>query len=87
MPRATALTFLGVKIPLQVLCFEEKNHHKVAKVKKGREKRSFVPKLIRSYDKNMRLSGIMQVFGRTTAGCAKSGAVYLTPFIRITTGK
>jgi hypothetical protein len=47
--KATALTFFGVKIPLQAVFFEEKIHRKVAKVKKEREKRGFVPKLIRLF--------------------------------------
>jgi hypothetical protein len=47
--RAAALTFFGIKIPLQAVYFEEKIHHKVAKVEKGREKRGFVLKLFRLF--------------------------------------
>ncbi|MDR1470632.1 MAG: hypothetical protein LBT00_15240, partial [Spirochaetaceae bacterium] len=34
---------------------------------------------LRSYDKSVRLSGIMQVFGRTVAGCAIWLGQKLTP--------
>jgi hypothetical protein len=38
--RATALTFFGVKIPLQAVFFEEKIYRKVEKVKEGGQKRA-----------------------------------------------